>query len=108
VSFFYRYTYGQFAQWVMAELCHRAATLGAGYSVSSWRTAGGAEVDVILHTPEEVIPVEIKWAEGPRPPDARNVETFIRPPPPGTQGLGDLPLAHSPSPLSASRSPAVE
>ena len=67
MSFLYRYTYEQFAQWVMAELCHRAATLGAGYSVSSWRTAGGAEVDVILRTPEEVIPVEIKWTEGPRP-----------------------------------------
>ena len=47
-----------FEQWVMAELCHRAATLGPGYSVSSWRTAGGAEV--------EVIPVEIKWTESPR------------------------------------------
>jgi len=66
-----------FEQWVMGELCHRAATLGAGFSVSSWRTAGGAEVHVILRTPDEVIPVEIKWTEGPRPSDARHVETFI-------------------------------
>ena len=35
-----------FEQWVMAEPCHRAATLGAGYSVSSRRTAGGAAVDM--------------------------------------------------------------
>jgi len=66
-----------FEQWVMAELCHRAATLGAGFSVSSWRTVGGAEMDVILRTPDEVIPVEIRWTEGPRPSDARHGETFI-------------------------------
>lgn len=66
-----------FEQWVLAELYHRAATLGAGYSVSSWRTAGGAEVDAILRTPNETIPVEIKWTDSPRPSDARHVETFL-------------------------------
>jgi len=66
-----------FEQWVISELCHRTATLGAGYSVSNWRTTGGAEVDVILSTPGEVIPVEIKWTDSPRPSDARHVETFL-------------------------------
>ncbi len=66
-----------FEQWVMSEFCHRALSLGAGYSVSTWRTSGGAEVDAILRTPEEVIPVEIKWTDNPRPADARHVETFL-------------------------------
>ena len=66
-----------FEQWVISELCHRATALGPGYSVSSWRTSGGAEVDAILRTPEEVIPVEIKWTDSPRPSDARHVETFL-------------------------------
>jgi predicted AAA+ superfamily ATPase len=66
-----------FEQWVIAELCHRCMAAGAGYSVQSWRTAGGAEVDVVLRTPGATIPVEIKWTENPRPPDARHVETFL-------------------------------
>jgi predicted AAA+ superfamily ATPase len=66
-----------FEQWVMAELCHRATALGAGHSVGCWRTSGGAEVDAILRTPDEVIPVEIKWTDRPRPSDARHVETFL-------------------------------
>lgn len=66
-----------FEQWVISELCHRATALGPGYSVSSWRTSGGAEVDAILRTPDEVIPVEIKWTDNPRPSDGRHVETFL-------------------------------
>jgi hypothetical protein len=34
-------------------------------------------VDAILRTPDEVIPVEIKWTDNPRPSDARHVETFL-------------------------------
>jgi uncharacterized protein len=66
-----------FEQWVISELCHRATALGAGYSVYFWRTAGGAEVDAILRTPDELIPVEIRWTDNPRPSDARHVETFL-------------------------------
>ena len=40
-------------------------------------TATGAEVDAVLETPDEVIPVEIKWTDRPLPGDARHLETFI-------------------------------
>ena len=40
-------------------------------------TASGAEVDAILETPGELIPIEIKWTDSPSRADARHVETFM-------------------------------
>jgi predicted AAA+ superfamily ATPase len=66
-----------FEQWVITELHHRALYLGKSTRVSFWRTTGGAEVDVILETRREDIPIEVKWTENPRPVDARHVELFL-------------------------------
>jgi predicted AAA+ superfamily ATPase len=66
-----------FEQWVMTELYYRCLCRGTGFGISTWRTSTGAEVDVVLHAGEEVIPIEIKWAERPNPSDARHVETFL-------------------------------
>jgi predicted AAA+ superfamily ATPase len=67
-----------FEQWVLLELFYRARYKGKGYGISTWLTATGAEVDAIVETPEEVIPVEVKWTENPSPRDAHHVETFIK------------------------------
>jgi predicted AAA+ superfamily ATPase len=66
-----------FEQWVLAELFYRCRYLGKGYGVSTWQTTTGAEVDAIVETPGEAIPVEVKWTESPSPHDARHVETFL-------------------------------
>jgi predicted AAA+ superfamily ATPase len=66
-----------FEQWVLAELHYRCQYLGRGYKLSTWRTPAGAEVDAVVETPDEVIPVEVKWTDSPSPRDARHVETFI-------------------------------
>jgi predicted AAA+ superfamily ATPase len=66
-----------FEQWVITELHHRAAYLGEPARVSFWRTTGGAEVDAVLETRREDIPLEVKWTENPRPTDARHVELFL-------------------------------
>ncbi|HEX7668494.1 MAG TPA: DUF4143 domain-containing protein [Polyangiaceae bacterium] len=66
-----------FEQWVLTELCHRAAYLGKSTRVSFWRTRAGAEVDAVVETPQGDIPVEVKWTETPRPTDARHVELFL-------------------------------
>lgn len=66
-----------FEQWVLAELHYRCVAHGRGYALSTWTTATGAEVDAIVETPDEVIPVEVKWTERPSPADARHVETFL-------------------------------
>ncbi|MFH1038822.1 MAG: AAA family ATPase [PVC group bacterium] len=66
-----------FEQWVMAELYYRCRCAGKGYRISTWKTVTGAEVDVVLETPETVIPIEIKWTERPSRQDTRHVETFL-------------------------------
>ena len=66
-----------FEQWVMTELFYRCLYRGKGYGVSSWRTTTGVEVDLIVETPEETIPIEIKWTQAPQPRDAKGIEKFI-------------------------------
>lgn len=64
-------------QWVGVELIQRATYLGRGHEVSFWRTASGAEVDYVWQGPREDVPIEVKWTQRPRPPDARHLETFL-------------------------------
>ena len=64
-------------QWVAQELIARAGYLGRGYRVSFWRTTSGAEVDFVWETPDEDVPLEVKWTARPRPSDARHLETFL-------------------------------
>lgn len=67
-----------FEQWVLNELICRCRYAGRGYRLSTWHTSTGAEVDGVIETPTEVIPVEVKWTDRPSPSDARHVETFIK------------------------------
>ncbi|RKX83190.1 MAG: hypothetical protein DRP58_09180 [Spirochaetes bacterium] len=66
-----------FEQFVMIELFYRCQYLGRAYKLSTWRTNTGAEVDAIIETPEEVIPVEIKWTDSPSVQDIRHLERFL-------------------------------
>jgi predicted AAA+ superfamily ATPase len=64
-------------QWVACELRTRTDYLGPTYRLSYWRTVDGAEVDLVLETPREVIPIEVKYTRNPRPADARALEHFL-------------------------------
>jgi predicted AAA+ superfamily ATPase len=66
-----------FEQFVMTELFYRCQCLGRPYKLSSWRTTTGAEVDAVIETPDEVIPVEIKWTDSPKPRDIRHLNKFL-------------------------------
>ena len=66
-----------FQQWVVTELFNRINYLGRQYRLYFWRTVSGAEVDVILETPKELIPIEVKWTDNPRPADARHLHSFL-------------------------------
>lgn len=66
-----------FEQFVMIELFYRCQYLGRSYKLSTWRTTTGAEVDAVIETPEEVIPVEIKWTDSPQINDIRHLERFL-------------------------------
>lgn len=67
-----------FEQFVLLELHYRCRYMGRGYGLSTWSTATGAEVDGIVETPDETIPVEVKWTDKPSPRDAQHVETFLK------------------------------
>lgn len=73
--------------WVGLELIHRVRTLGPGYRVGFWRTVGGAEIDFVLETPKEVIPIEVKWTDKPSVYDAQHLERFIRDVPESKRGF---------------------
>ena len=66
-----------FEQWVLTELYYRCQCWGKGHKLSTWQTSTGAEVDAIVETPQEAIPIEVKWTETPSPRDARHVVTFL-------------------------------
>lgn len=66
-----------FEQWVMTELYYRCRYAGRGYRISTWKTLTGAEVDIVLETPETLIPIEVKWKERPSHHDIRHIETFL-------------------------------
>ena len=63
--------------WVGLELLHRTKYLGRGFGVSFWRTVSGAEVDFVVETPKEDVPIEVKWTRRPTPSDARHLEAFL-------------------------------
>lgn len=64
-------------QWVTLELHRRCRYAGRGHAVSYWRTYQGREVDVVLETPKEAIPIEVKWTTRPDRHDARHLEAFL-------------------------------
>jgi predicted AAA+ superfamily ATPase len=63
--------------WVGCELMARLGYLGRSWRLSFWRTTDGAEVDYVLETPKEVIPIEARFTQNPRPADAAGIEHFI-------------------------------
>ncbi|MCC6765409.1 MAG: DUF4143 domain-containing protein [Deltaproteobacteria bacterium] len=67
-----------FEHWVACELMARIGYLGPGWRLGYWRTVDGAEIDFILETPRETIPIEVKYTANPRPADAREVERFVQ------------------------------
>lgn len=63
--------------WVGQELVQRCLYAGRPYRVSYWRTTHGAEVDYVLETPDEVIPIEVKATDTPSLHDARHITLFL-------------------------------
>jgi uncharacterized protein len=66
-----------FENWVGQELMHRCLYAGRAYRLSFWRSAHGAEVDYVLETPDETIPIEVKATESPTLVDASHLKLFL-------------------------------
>jgi predicted AAA+ superfamily ATPase len=66
-----------FENWVGQELMHRCLYAGKAYRLSFWRTVHGAEVDFVLESPEETIPIEVKATTSPSMADATHLKSFL-------------------------------
>lgn len=67
-----------FENFVVLELIRRIDYLAPkSWKYSFWRTTTGAEVDFVIETPDEIIPIEIKAATSPAKKHIRHLETFI-------------------------------
>ncbi len=62
---------------VILEIIRRIRALNLGYKVYYWRTAAGAEVDCVIDTGTEVIPVEIKSGSNVRLSELKGLQSFI-------------------------------
>jgi predicted AAA+ superfamily ATPase len=63
---------------VVAELFKTSLHRGEEPALYFWRTAAGAEVDLVVETPSGLIPIEIKAAATARPEMAREIVAFRR------------------------------
>lgn len=70
-----------FEQWVGLELYRHIALNGRG-KLMYLRTKGGMEIDYLVDTGDEVIPIEVKWTENPTLSDARHLTALLKDPPP--------------------------
>lgn len=67
-----------FENLVISDLYKTYLHRGEEPSLYYWRTAAGAEVDVLIETQSGLVPIEIKLSETPRPEMAKELLTFRR------------------------------
>ena len=65
-----------FEHWVAGQLWRELSYTRAG-TLLYYRTSDGAEVDFVVQTNRELIPIEVKWTDHPRQNDTRHLKTFI-------------------------------
>ena len=62
-----------FEQWMIGQVTYLNRALRKGWLLSSYRTDGGAEVDLVVETQREIIGVEIKAGRNVRSQDCRGL-----------------------------------
>jgi len=66
-----------FEHWVGCQLWRKLSYERSG-TLSYFRTTDGAEIDFIIESGDEILPIEVKWTESPSAHDARHLRTFIK------------------------------
>ncbi len=61
---------------VLSEIVKTLTHCGIEPRVYFWRTLAGTEVDIVVETGGELVPIEVKLSASPRPPMASAVKTF--------------------------------
>jgi predicted AAA+ superfamily ATPase len=67
---------GAFEQWMICQIAYLNRALRKGWLLSSYRTDGGAEVDLVVETDRAVIGIEIKAGKNVRAPDCRGLQSL--------------------------------
>lgn len=65
-----------FEQWLILQVVYLARILETGWRLSSYRTPGGAEVDLVVERDRDVVGVEIKAGRTVSPRDARGLASL--------------------------------
>ncbi len=65
-----------FENLVVAELFKIYIHRGEEPALYYWRTAAGSEVDMVIETQDQLVPIEIKQSETPRPEMAKEIVNF--------------------------------
>jgi predicted AAA+ superfamily ATPase len=61
---------------MICQVAYLNRALRKDWLLSSYRTDGGAEVDLVIETAKSVIGVEVKAGRGVRPPDCRGLQSL--------------------------------
>ncbi len=67
---------GVFEQWVILQVVYISRALKRDWHLSSYRTEGGAEVDLVVDRDADVLAIEIKASRNVSPADARGLYSF--------------------------------
>ena len=62
---------------VMLEIIRRVKVLNKNYKINYWRTSGGAEVDCIIDTGDNIIPIEIKASARVASSEIKGLKNFL-------------------------------
>jgi hypothetical protein len=61
---------------VLSEITKALTHRGVDPRLYFWRTSAGSEVDIVVETGEELVPIEVKLSATPRPSMAASIKTF--------------------------------
>lgn len=65
-----------FEQYIGIELIHQIREI-SNAQLRYWRDSNGVEVDYVVETAGEYVPIEVKWTEDPNIKDARHLQKFL-------------------------------
>lgn len=88
-----------FEQFIGLHLIRQARLQTPHARVYFWRALDGPEVDWVLESQNELVPIEVKWSESPTLSDARHLELFLKEYPESKRGFI---LCRTPHPMKIS------
>lgn len=66
-----------FEQFIMLELIKQSRLHTSRIKIKYWHDPGGPEVDCVIDTTDQLIPIEVKYTDSPSKADAKHLLTFL-------------------------------